>query len=292
MRRKFRRSAATSRSRRETSSVAVEVVAIEELTPDEENRLRFLERKIERAFFEAGQALAEIQANRLYRGTHLSFSSYCRDKLGFTADSAYLKIAAAEVYENIRVLTPTNGRCHDDAISLPTNERQVRPIVKAKLEPTSQVEVWLAALEEAGEGKIPSSRIVKSVVDRLLERTPVPNPFQVGEICQILAKDNVELRGKGGCWCIVTQVNDFSVTVNTFDNEYHLRPQYLKSLEFSEDECLQMEELGARMSELYEKELEEVAQGILNKLARIDRSYLTELEEKLLVLLEKQYKLR
>ncbi|NJP19772.1 MAG: hypothetical protein HC763_13175 [Hydrococcus sp. CRU_1_1] len=47
------------------------------------------------------------------------------------------------------------------------------------------------------------------------------------------------------------------------------------------------------MNDLFEKEeLEEVALGILNKLARIERSYLTDLEEKLLVLLEKQYKLR
>lgn len=54
-----------------------------------------------------------------------------------------------------------------------------------------------------------------------------------------------------------------------------------------------MKELGARMNDLFEKEeLEEVALGILNKLARIERSYLTDLEEKLLVLLEKQYKLR
>jgi hypothetical protein len=64
-------------------------------------------------------------------------------------------------------------------------------------------------------------------------------------------------------------------------------------LEFTDFECKQMEDIGARMSELYEtEELEEVALGILNKLARIDRSYLTELEEKLLSLLEKQYRLR
>jgi hypothetical protein len=43
-----------------------------------------------------------------------------------------------------------------------------------------------------------------------MERTQVPNTYQLGEVCQILAKDNPELRGKSGCWAIVTQVNDFS----------------------------------------------------------------------------------
>jgi hypothetical protein len=116
-------------------------------------------------------------------------------------------------------------------------------------------------------------------------------PFSVGEVCQILAKDNPELRGKGGCWCIVSAVGEFSCTVSTFDNEYHLRPEYLKTLDFSEFECKQMEDIGVRMTQLYQTgELEEVALGILSKLAKIERAYLTGLEEKLLRMLEREYK--
>ncbi|NJP22513.1 MAG: hypothetical protein HC763_29805, partial [Hydrococcus sp. CRU_1_1] len=122
------------------------------------------------------------------------------------------------------------------------------------------------------------------------KKIPSPNPFRVGEVCQIIAKDNPELRGKGGCWCIVSSVNDFSCTVDTFDSEYNLRPEYLKSREFTLAECKQMEELGARMTDLYQTgRLEEAALGVLNKLARIERAYLTELEEKLLKLLEEEY---
>ncbi|AHJ28589.1 hypothetical protein PN465_11455 [Nodularia spumigena CS-584] len=87
---------------------------------------------------------------------------------------------------------------------LPTSEGQVRPLTK--LEPQQQQFVWQTAVEEAG-GKVPSGRIVKDVVQRIMERTKVPNTYQVGEVCQILAKDNPDLRGKGGCWCIVTAIN-------------------------------------------------------------------------------------
>jgi hypothetical protein len=91
---------------------------------------------------------------------------------------------------------------------LPTSEVQVRPL--AKLEPQQQQEVWQQAVEQAG-GKVPSGRIVKDVVQRIMERTQVPNTYQIGEVCQILVKDNPELRGKGGCWGIVSQVNDWTL---------------------------------------------------------------------------------
>lgn len=174
--------------------------------------------------------------------------------------------------------------------SLPTSERQVRPLTS--LEPEQQREVWQEAIIEAGE-RVPPARIVSDIVQRIREKNPVPNPYRVGEVCQIIVKDNPELRGKGGCWCIVSSVDNFSCTVNTFDNEYHLRPEHLKSLDFSKSERDFMVELGVRMSDLYATgELEEAALGILNKLARIERAYLSELEEELLSVLERRYKLR
>lgn len=54
---------------------------------------------------------------------------------------------------------------------------------------------------------MPTGRIVKDVVQRIMERTQVPNTYQLGEVCQILVKDNLELRGKGGCWAIVRTVH-------------------------------------------------------------------------------------
>ncbi|WP_416212821.1 hypothetical protein [Nostoc sp. LEGE 12450] len=63
---------------------------------------------------------------------------------------------------------------------MPTNERQLRFLAKAELEPTVQADVWQQAVEQAGN-KIPSGRIVKDVVDRIRERTKIPNPHHIGE---------------------------------------------------------------------------------------------------------------
>ncbi|QFS51393.1 Benzoyl-CoA reductase/2-hydroxyglutaryl-CoA dehydratase subunit, BcrC/BadD/HgdB [Nostoc sphaeroides CCNUC1] len=71
-----------------------------------------------------------------------------------------------------------------------------------KLEPQSQQEVWLRAVELAG-GKVQTGRIVKDVVQKIMECTRLPNTYQLGEVYQIFAPDNPELRGKGGCWCEV-----------------------------------------------------------------------------------------
>lgn len=52
--------------------VTIDVTAVEvpELTADEQRDRLHLERKVERAFFEAGKALMELRARRLYRSTH------------------------------------------------------------------------------------------------------------------------------------------------------------------------------------------------------------------------------
>lgn len=94
----------------------------------------------------------------------------------------------------------------------PTNKWQISPL--SKLDPDIQPEAWEQAVESAnGKGTISSHRIVKDAVQRIMERTQAPNTYQLGEVCQILAKDNPELRGKGGCWAIVSVVNNFSCSV-------------------------------------------------------------------------------
>jgi hypothetical protein len=134
------------------------------------------------------------------------------------------------------------------------------------------------------------SSYIKEVVQRIKDKTSAPISFRVGEVCQIMAKDNPELRGKSGCWCIVSEVYEFSCLVNTWNNEYLLRPEYLKSLGYSQDECKQMENLGVRMTLLHQTgNLDEAALWILNGIAKLKTPYLTLLEEKLLTLLESFY---
>ncbi len=169
---------------------------------------------------------------------------------------------------------------------LPTAEGQVRPMTK--LEPQEQQEVWLKAVELAG-GKVPTGKIVKDVVQRIMERTKVPNTYHLGEVCQILAKDNPELRGKGGCWAIVSAVNEFSCTVRVWDGEYTVGLQHLKSYNYLPAECKQMQFLSDRISRVYSDSLEETVKSLLQSLGKLNRPYLTAVEEKLLSVLESEY---
>lgn len=265
-----------------------QLTEIDELTPEEEHERLFLERRVERAFYEAGKALAQLRDRRLYRSTHKTFEDYCRDRFGHSRQKSNYLIAAADVFDNLT----TNG-CQNSLVEdlttigtqiLPTSERQVRPLTK--LEPQQQQEIWQAAVEEAG-GKVPSGRVVKDVVERIMERTKVPNTYQLGEVCQIIVKDNPDLRGKGGCWAIVSAVNDFSCTVMAWDGEYTVRMDHLKPMNYLKQECEQMQLISDRISSLRNHEnLEEAAVAVLKHLGEVKRPYLTGLEEKMLSLIE------
>ncbi|BBD63313.1 hypothetical protein NIES2109_61630 (plasmid) [Nostoc sp. HK-01] len=151
------------------ASAIIDVPAVEvpELTEQEQSDRLHLERKVERAFFEAGKALAELRDRRLYRSTHRTFEEYCRDRFGHSRQQSNYLIAAAGVYENLT----TNG-CQ----ILPTSEREVRPLVPLTVE--EQLTCWQSAVKEAG-GKVPTGRIVKDVVQKIMERTKLPNSYHI-----------------------------------------------------------------------------------------------------------------
>jgi hypothetical protein len=261
-----------------STSSKLAVLPIAPLTTEEEGDRLHLERKVERAFYEAGMALMQLRDRRLYRTTHATFEDYCRDRFNYTRRRPYQLIEAAIVYDHLI------DKCAKFLHILPTKESQAQPL--SQLDPQEQPLAWEIAVEEAG-GKVPTGRIVKDVVQRIKDRDRPPIAFRVGEVCQIMAKDNPQLRGKSGCWCIVSEVYEFSCLVATWDNEYTLRPEHLKSLEYSPDECRQMENLGVRMTLLHQKgKLDEAALWVLNGLAKLKTPYLTILEEKLLALLE------
>ncbi len=221
----------------------------------------------------------ELRDRRLYRSTHRTFEEYCRDRFGHSRRQSYLLMDAAVVFDNLA------EKCDPMDHILPTNERQVRPLTK--LEPQQQQEVWQAAVEEAG-GKVPSGRVVKDVVQRIMERTKVPNTYQIGEVCQILAKDNPDLRGKGGCWCIVTGVHDYSCTVKIWNGEITVGLKHLKSYNYLPADCEQMQVICDRISRVYSSGLEESVQRFLESLGKLNRAYLTGLEEKVLSVLKSE----
>ncbi|AVH63867.1 hypothetical protein [Nostoc sp. 'Peltigera membranacea cyanobiont' N6] len=272
-----------------SADITVTSVEIPELTEEEQRDRLHLERRVERAFFEAGKALTELRDRRLYRSTHKTFEEYCRDRFAHSRQQSNYLIAAAGVYENLTTIGCQNVANENlttiGCQILPTSERQVRPMTK--LEPQEQQEVWLRAVEVAG-GKVPTGRIVKDVVQRIMERTKVPNTYQIGEVCQILVKENSELRGKGGCWGIVSQANEFSCTVRMWDGEYAIGLQHLKSYNYLPAECEQMRVICDRINQVYSSGLEESVQKFLESLGKLNRAYLTDLEEKVLSLLESE----
>jgi len=184
-------------------------------------------------------------------------------------------------------------KCPQIVDILATAEGQVRPLTK--LETQQQQEVWQQTVEEAS-GKVPTGRIVKDVVQCIMERIQVPNTYQIGKVCQILAKDNPELRGKGGCWCIVVAVHDFSCTVRLWDGECTVGVQHLKSYNYLSAECEQMQQISDggtpsfanRINWVYSSGLEESVQKFLESLRKLNRACLTRLEKKVLSVLESE----
>jgi hypothetical protein len=171
---------------------------LEPLTHDEERERLNLERKVERAFYEAGLALIELRDKKLYRSTHKTFSEYCQGRFGFGKSHSYRLINAVEVVNNIvagmeievnpkaKVLStkvPNWGQNEfNNSIGkdlsfeetpaplsfkiepiLPTTESQVRPL--KPLEPKEQQQVWHEATARA-KG-VPSAKLVREVVDEI-----------------------------------------------------------------------------------------------------------------------------
>ncbi|MBD2255313.1 hypothetical protein [Nostoc parmelioides] len=272
------------------ATITVTAIEIPELSEQEQSDRLLLERKVERAFFEAGKALRELRDRRLYRSTHRTFEEYCRDRFAHSRQQSNYLIAAAEVYENLTTIGCQNLVNEDLTTNrtqvLPTTERQVRPLTK--LEPQEQEQAWQQAVEEAG-GKVPSARIVTDVVQRIMERTQVTNSYHIGEVCQILAKDNPELRGKGCCWGIVTHVGEFSCTLRTWDTELTVGLKHLKSFDYLPQECEQMQQICDRLNRIYSESLEETVKNLLQSLGKLNRPYLTAMEDKLLNLIELEY---
>jgi hypothetical protein len=278
-------------SRRKSSSNQrheLRTPAFDSLNIEEQKLRSSLEQEVKTAFYTAGVALIKLNELRLYRNTHLNFDEFCQDIFGYNSDYAYLKMAAARVYQNLIDHLPTNGR----QPILPTRQRQLRPIVKAKLDDYAQVEVWQEAIALA-QGKIPTGRIVDRAVRLYLEQNNHQinlNPFRTKEICQIVVRGNSRLKGLGGCWCIVDRVHENSCTVNTWNNELEIPVDNLESKGFDDAQFKAIEDIGVRMSQLQNtQKLDKAALWVLDGLARLERPYLTSLEEKLLQVLEQEY---
>ncbi|WP_228058151.1 hypothetical protein [Nostoc sp. LEGE 12447] len=84
-------------------------------------------------------------------------------------------------------------------------------------------------------------------------------------------------------------MGEFSCTVKTWDGEYAVGSQHLKSYDYLPAECEQIKEISDRINRVYSDSLEETVKNLLQLLGKLNRPYLTAVEEKLLTLLESEY---
>jgi hypothetical protein len=250
--------------------------AIEELTEEEEKERHRLELKVERAFYEAGTALRKLRDQRLYRSTHKTFEEYCGIRFGFTRQSANYLIAGAKVFENLT----TNG-CQ----ILPTTERQIRPLTK--LESELQLKSWQQAVEQA-DGKVPSGRIVKGIVERLKEKPLIKaNDFCTVGDPFILTKLEGNERKYNGCWAIASELRDFTIAVDVHDTTLAVKPDNLDPIDVPDARC-QLPETLKRIRRLRETGLlSRCVYAMLESLGR--QTYLDDFEAQLLTFMEQRY---
>ena len=135
-------------------NVPVTFPQLEPLTVEEETERLRLERKIEKAFYEAGLALKTLREKKLYRSTHNTFEEYCKDRFDRSRRSVYYLIDAVSIVDNLQ-------KCEPLVHILPTSERQCRPL--KLLKPEQQQKVWHQAVKESG-GKVPTARLVGEIV--------------------------------------------------------------------------------------------------------------------------------
>jgi hypothetical protein len=128
----------------------------------------------------------------------------------------------------------------------------------------------------------------------------VPNPWRVGEVGSIVVKENPDLRGSGGCWAgakrafgIVSEVHQFSCTVQMWDGLHQVRLENLKELLYSPEQRQEVGKLGGRVACLWHRlskipleQLEKPVRDFLAGLGKLDRPRLTALEEGMLKFLE------
>ncbi len=137
-----------------------EVLApLEPLTKKEELRRQKLEAEVDAGlstFIKVGQALEVIRADRLFKSTHGSFETYCRDRWGMSKTHANRLIASFEVVENLKSL----------GVGEPVSEAQVRPLTG--LNPDQQRKVWGAIVEGTDDPAAVTGNIVTRFIHQLL----------------------------------------------------------------------------------------------------------------------------
>jgi len=115
-----------------------------------------------KAFYEVGQALAEIRDKKLYRDVlgFATFEEYCKAKWNMARRTAYQFIDSSIVVENVRNCAQIEA--------VPQTESQARPLTR--LEPDQQVIAWQKAIDITPPGKPVTAALVSRVVKQMTKK--------------------------------------------------------------------------------------------------------------------------
>lgn len=140
-----------------------------------------------------------------------------------------------------------------------------------------------------------SNKVNKTdIVKQIKNKQRVPNPHYKGQVCQIIACGDKELKKFAGCWGIIIQVNEHSCNIQTWREDIPtVKPENLKPLD-GVDETLAAKNFE-RIRKLADKvylEYDPMHVGAVEALAFLpDPSQLTPKQKRMLAFLEKEYNL-
>ena len=112
---------------------------------------------------EVGSAIKEIRDYKdgvLFKASYGSIEDYCRKRWGIGQSQAYRLINHAEVLATLKAQLSPNGR--ETLLSMPSNERQVRPLTKLK-NAEDQAKAWQAAVESLNGERMTANIVDKAV---------------------------------------------------------------------------------------------------------------------------------
>ena len=196
------------------SDMSKELLSIEEQNAFE--RCEVVIKQGLETFIEVGQALTEIRDNRYYRLEYRTFEDYCRDRWNFAKRTAYQYISAANVIDNVR---------HGAQNTLPTSERQTRPLTK--LEPEIQQQAWGEVVDKHKDN--PQAITAKEVEQVANEWKPYSDELRQAKQDNKPSVFNPEPKPVEDLVQQVTTKKKAHVSNNSGNNEWYTPPKYLDS---------------------------------------------------------------
>lgn len=130
------------------------------------------------------------------------------------------------------------------------------------------------------------------IVQQIKDKARVPNPHHLGEVCQIVAKGDAELKQVSGCWCIIMEVRTHSCVVRTWRRDLEaVKPENLEPIDGVDAEKAAL--IGDRISQLVNKvydDFDPTHAAALEAFGRLSNpASLTLKQERLLAFLENEY---